>query len=144
MADEKYIKLSDAKDVFYYTLADGDCAIADYREAYELLESVEAADVRPVVRDTPHIQDAIDMVIAERRRQIKLWGDSGNTLDEWIRILGEEFGELCQAVNETCFQHPRHPERGGYANIVEEAVQVAAVAVAIAEATLARETNHAG
>lgn len=38
---EKYIKLQDAKDVFYYSLADGDCAIADYHEAYELLDSLE-------------------------------------------------------------------------------------------------------
>ena len=39
---EKYIKLQDAKDVFYYSLVDGDCAIADYHEAYDLLDSLEA------------------------------------------------------------------------------------------------------
>lgn len=41
MMVEKYIKLQDAKDVFYYSLADGDCAIADYHEAYELLDSLD-------------------------------------------------------------------------------------------------------
>lgn len=82
---------------------------------------------------------ALALVKAERRRQDALWGDqSENHPFEWLGILGEEFGELCEAVNETCFQNPAHPERGGYEKIIKEAIQVAAVAVAIVEAMNAR------
>lgn len=56
--------------------------------------------------------------------------------------------ELCEAANETCFQNPKHPERGGFDAVVREAVHVAAVAVQIIEAFLAdgqrREEEHNG
>lgn len=52
---------------------------------------------------------------------------------EWISILGEEYGELCEAVNETLFENAAHPDRGGFEKIIKEATQVAAVAVAIIE-----------
>ena len=52
----------------------------------------------------------------------------------WLGILGEEFGELCLAVNETVFDNgPEARRRGGYENMRAEAVQVAAVAVAFVE-----------
>ena len=86
------------------------------------------------------MKTAIELVVAERQRQIDLWGDqSGNHPFEWMSILGEEYGELCEAVNETCFKNAKHPERGGKEKIIKEAVHVAAVAVAIAEAALAKE-----
>lgn len=80
-------------------------------------------------------ESALDMVRAERCRQDSLWGDqSGNHPFEWMSILGEEYGELCEAVNETFFKNAAHPDRGGFEKIVKEATQVAAVAVAIIEA----------
>ena len=97
----------------------------------------QLADAHPAVKDTPYLQEALDKVSLERQRQILLWGaGSDNTADEWLRILGEEFGELCQAVNESLFVHARHPERGGIENITKEAVQVAAVAVSIIESAM--------
>lgn len=91
-----------------------------------------------MLRDTPYIETAIESVIAERRRQIEKWGaDTDNSPFEWMSILGEEFGELCQAINETFFKNPTHPERGGYKKIIKEASQVAAVAVAIIESASA-------
>jgi hypothetical protein len=53
-----------------------------------------------------------------------------------MAILGEEYGELCEAVNETCYRNAKRPERGGRENIIKEAVHVAAVAVAIVEAAM--------
>lgn len=86
---------------------------------------------------------ALTAVLAERQRQNILWGDqSGNSLYEWISILGEECGELCEAVNETCFKNPHHPERGGAENIAKEAAQVAAVAVQIIEAAYRRKQKE--
>ena len=80
------------------------------------------------------IEGALDMVKAERQRQESLWGDqSGNHPFEWMSILGEEYGELCEAVNETFFKNATHPDRGGFEKIIKEATQVAAVAVAIIE-----------
>lgn len=84
-------------------------------------------------------KSALGLVMAERQRQNSLWGDqSGNHPFEWMSILGEEYGELCEAVNETCFSNATHPERGGYEKIKREATQVAAVAVAIIEAMQAQ------
>ena len=80
---------------------------------------------------------ALSLVRQERERQCNLWGDqSDNHPFEWMSILGEEFGELCEAVNETCFQNGKHPERGGCDRIVREAIHVAAVATAIIESYL--------
>ena len=93
--------------------------------------------------NTPLAQHALDMVRGERERQYTLWGDqSGNSLFEWISILGEEYGELCEAVNETSFSNAAHPDRGGFENVVKEAIQVAAVAVAIIETAYRRKPEE--
>lgn len=70
-------------------------------------------------------------VINERARQDKKWGEQNHYPPFWMGILGEEFGELCQAVNETVFDNGTN--LGGYENMRKEAVQVAAVALAFIE-----------
>lgn len=73
-------------------------------------------------------------VEAERERQDMKWGQQNHEPQYWMGILGEEFGELCQAVNETVFNNgPEERTKGGYNNMRTEAVQVAAVAVAFVE-----------
>lgn len=80
----------------------------------------------------PHDGKAFEKVISERITQIEKWGkEPCKHPFEWMSILGEEFGELCEAVNETCFMNGKHPERGGDENIIREATQIAAVAIAI-------------
>ncbi|MFB0840983.1 hypothetical protein [Paenibacillus oleatilyticus] len=77
---------------------------------------------------------ALQSVIEERQRQNAKWGEQNHPLAAWVSILGEEYGELCEAVNETIFNNgPEAREKGGHANIRAEAVQVAAVAVQIVE-----------
>lgn len=67
-------------------------------------------------------------ILAERDRQDKLWGSpQENTYSEWAGILGEEYGELCKELNELNFG------RGHQDRMAMEAVQVAAVALAILE-----------
>lgn len=106
-------------------------------DLYFQLKVYEDAEEQGLLVHLPFDMKGIKLVVAERERQIDLWGDqSGNHPFEWMAILGEEYGELCEAVNETCFQNPKHPERGGKPNIVKEAVHVASVAIAIAEAAL--------
>lgn len=77
---------------------------------------------------------AFEAVIAERARQDQKWGRQDHGPSYWTGILGEEFGELCQAINETVFDNgAAERAKGGYANMRREAVQVAAVAVAFVE-----------
>lgn len=80
-----------------------------------------------------------DMIDKERSRQDKKFGKPDCSLYEWMGILGEEYGELCEAVNESIFrdENKKTPEMGEKDNIIKEAVQVAAVAVEIIEQRLA-------
>ncbi|MEX2461291.1 MAG: MazG-like family protein [Paenibacillaceae bacterium] len=77
---------------------------------------------------------AIKSVIAERKRQDAKWGQQNHDPVYWLSILGEEVGELCQAVNETVFDNgPDERCKGGYRNMRMEAVQAAAVLIAFVE-----------
>lgn len=69
------------------------------------------------------IQDILD----ERKRQDELWGEQNHSPILWATILGEEYGEYCQTA--------LHYNFGGHhaVGLREEAVQVAAVALAIIE-----------
>ena len=121
------------------------CVIVDdfgARLTVDVATSYADHDLRlyPIVPVPTNMGDAIGKVISERKRQMELWGDqSDNHPFEWMSILGEEFGELCEAVNETCFQNGTHPERGGQDKIIKEATQVAAVAVAIIESAMRKK-----
>ena len=67
----------------------------------------------------------LDAVFAERKRQDEKWGSQRHLPnDTWNRILGEEVGEVCKALNDN------EPVE----NLRAELIQVAAVAVAWAEA----------
>jgi hypothetical protein len=75
-------------------------------------------------------------IVNERTRQDEKWGEQNHKPEKWIAILGEEFGELCQATVETIFDNPvprGQDYKGGYDNIRKEAIHVAAVAVALIE-----------
>lgn len=73
-----------------------------------------------------HQDQAIRAVLAERDRQDERWGVNFRlNPDTFCRILGEEFGEVCRAVDD------EGPHR-----VYEECVQVAAVAVRMAVAAL--------
>ena len=125
------------------------CGTLDYKagilRAMEVVEKFPSADLliasaRSDCRSLIPAYAAIEKVLAERIRQMELWGErSDNHPFEWMSILGEEFGELCEAVNETFFKNGAHPECGGNEKIIKEAVHVAAVAVAIVESAMRSE-----
>lgn len=116
--------------------------VGKLKEACRMAVSILRARTDTPPND-PLTHHALDMVRGERERQCTLWGDqSGNSLFEWVSILGEEYGELCEAVNETSFSNAAHPDRGGFEAIIKEAVQVAAVAVAIIEAVHRRRPEE--
>jgi len=67
----------------------------------------------------------------ERARQDEMWGVQNHPPEWWLVILMEEVGELAQAIVETHFDNGS--DLGGVANIRKEAVQCAAVAMAMIE-----------
>ena len=78
---------------------------------------------------------AVNLVNNERNRQDAKWGTQNHEPAVWTVILGEEFGEFCEAVNETifCYGDNAKPEKGGYENMIEELTHVAAVATGAIE-----------
>lgn len=74
---------------------------------------------------------ALQEVLAERLRQDAKWGEQNHKPEWWLAILGEEYGEACQAALEAHFKgYARHGKLDDYRT---ELVQVAAVAVAAIE-----------
>jgi NTP pyrophosphatase (non-canonical NTP hydrolase) len=68
------------------------------------------------------IQQVNALVAAERLRQNEKWGEQNHGPHLWITILMEEVGEFAKAVLERQMAHA-----------FEEAIQVAAVAIAMSE-----------
>ena len=83
---------------------------------------------------------AIQSILDERCRQERKWGTQSHPAHIWLAILGEEYGELCEASLQYELPHLHNPS-GEYdlpaaqlkAALRKEAVQVAAVAVAMIE-----------
>lgn len=74
--------------------------------------------------------NAIELVIGERRRQDEKWGfPQKNSYFEWVSILLEEVGEFSQEVN-NAFIHGR---KGNPLRAMTEVIQVCAVALSIIE-----------
>jgi len=76
---------------------------------------------------------ALLIVDNERDRQDEQWGEQNHAQQAWVGILGEEFGEYCQAVNETYLNNADKHHEGGQENIMKELTHIAAVAVQIME-----------
>ena len=82
-------------------------------------------------------QTALQLIDNERNRQDTKWGEQNHPPEKWVGILGEEFGEYCQAVNETVFNNGADQKlKGGYENMLIELTHVAAVAVGAMEALM--------
>lgn len=68
-------------------------------------------------------------IVKERERQDEKWGEQNHAAPVWATIIGEEYGEMCQAINEFMFNPtPENEQR-----IHEEAIQTAASCVAMCE-----------
>ena len=76
-------------------------------------------------------EQALLLVIAERIRQDEKWGEQNLDPFTYLTILLEEIGEFAHDALENRFR-PAQQET----EIIEEAVQVAAVAMAIVECIL--------
>ncbi|MDO6448106.1 MazG-like family protein [Oceanobacillus profundus] len=68
----------------------------------------------------------------ERNRQNLKWGKQVHDYSYWYAILGEEFGEVGQAIQKGSVAHKSTDAD----NLYKELIQVAAVATAMAEQIL--------
>jgi hypothetical protein len=85
-------------------------------------------------------KSVLAMIESERRKQDEKWGEQNHSIEWWVAILGEEYGEFCQCVNEWAIKnnkwstdkdimkHLKKDEATTDA-MVKELVQTAAVAV---------------
>ena len=79
---------------------------------------------------------AFQWIEQENQRQLNKWGVQIHSPFVWLGITLEEFGELAKAINEWWF-------RGGNINEVrKEAIQVATLALKIAEMACAQEEKE--
>lgn len=83
------------------------------------------------------MQEINNDVLLERIRQNQLWGIQRHVWGKWLGILGEEFGEVCQAVNKIHF--PKDAKPTDAENLYEELIHLAAVASAMAEQVREKE-----
>lgn len=78
---------------------------------------------------------AINDIHKERERQIAKWGHQYHNFAYWYAILGEEFGEVGQAIQKGSVAH-KHSDAD---DLYKELIQVAAVATAMAEQVILDE-----
>jgi hypothetical protein len=77
-------------------------------------------------------QYIVERVIEERNHQDAKWGEQNHHADKWGMIIAEEFGEMCQQINEFGF----HPSMVTEDKIIDEAVQTIASCMAMIECIL--------
>lgn len=85
---------------------------------------------------------AVQMLVNERRRQDDKFGKQDHDPAWWMVIMGEEYGETCQAVCEYRWAEASQADRSRMQRIqhaMEEASQVGAVAVAMIQSILRAE-----
>ena len=82
-----------------------------------------------------HFRDIACIIQEESLSQIQKWGVQTHTLFEWLAYTTEELGELAQAIAENEYRG------GAREGIVSEAIQVATLALKIAEMADAKENN---
>ncbi|AJH02585.1 MULTISPECIES: nucleoside triphosphate pyrophosphohydrolase family protein [Bacillus cereus group] len=84
------------------------------------------------VTENEKLMDSVnEEVYQERLRQNEKWGIQRHPIGTWLSILGEEFGEVCQAAqSELGLASVKDTDAD---NLYMECIHVAAVASAIAE-----------
>ena len=67
-------------------------------------------------------EEVVDLLLKERSKQDDKWGEQNHDIYKWLAILGEEVGEANKSAID-----------GDVDGLVEELIQVGAVAVAMIE-----------
>lgn len=74
-----------------------------------------------------HMQKAIRLCIEERKAQLEKWGHQNHPPAIWHLVIGEEVGELAEAILDLRYSNTGMP------HVKAEAVQVATSAIALIE-----------
>jgi hypothetical protein len=82
-------------------------------------------------------EHVLNEVNLERDRQNAKWGRQRHTDGDWLKILGEEFGEVCQTMQHS-MPWAKESDAG---DEYTELIHLAAVAVARAEQILEEKTS---
>ncbi len=82
---------------------------------------------------TANIEILKKAVLKENERQLEKWGVQNVSPFEWMTYLVEEVGELAEAISEAEYR------KGTFDDIYKEAIQVATLALKIAEITGVRK-----
>ena len=77
----------------------------------------------------PEQEKIISKVLEERKRQDAKWGEQNHTAPVWGMIIGEEYGEMCKAINEFGFNPTLEKEQ----DIYTEAIHAMASCMAMIE-----------
>jgi len=75
------------------------------------------------------------LVFEENARQLRKWGVQTHSWFEWLAYLTEETGEVAKAVSEYVYR------QGSLLEIRKEAIQVATLALKMAEMTFSEEAQ---
>lgn len=95
------------------------------RSIVERLAAYENTGLEPFTIPLKIISD----VISERERQDEKWGEQNHNAFVWSSIIGEEYGEMCKAINEFGFNPTPETEQ----EIYKEAIQTMASCMAMLE-----------
>lgn len=84
---------------------------------YQLIGTVE--ECREARERQSGMQRKItENVLDERKRQDKKWGEQNHIAPVWGMIIGEEYGEMCQAINEFGFNPTPETEEQIYTEAI--------------------------
>lgn len=127
---DKLIKEAEHKAV----LASENNRLDDMHYNRGIVDCLKALKISTYGPESTMQENVICAIKNERTRQDRKWGEQNHLPHYWTGILGEEYGEFCEAVNETVFNNgPEEQRKGGYENMRKEAIHVAAVALGFLE-----------
>jgi NTP pyrophosphatase (non-canonical NTP hydrolase) len=94
-----------------------------------------------IYKKTVHQKSVIKDINKELDRQDELWGQQDHSLSNWITILGEEFGEVCQEISEIRMAETLEEIANAKLRLDDELIQVIAVCFRIIEKIRFKNVN---
>lgn len=67
----------------------------------------------------PEKKKIIADVLAERKRSDEKWGEQNHGAYRWASIIGEEYGEMCKAINEFGFNPTLETKQDVYSETIQ-------------------------